>query len=220
MARPAKALNSDTKERILAAAEKLFAEDGFARTSLRGITVEAGVNVAAVHYHFGSKEALLEALFTRRAAPINAERLARLCDLEASAPDGAPPLEDVIAAFITPSFRLLAELDPAGPPPAQLIGRFFSEPEEIVQRLMREQFSDVGERFLTTFARVLPEVPAREIAWRFEFMLAVLTHLLAGMHLIDVIPGATVGVADQSETIEHAVQFLAAGFRAPVENTT
>jgi len=217
MGSPAKALNGDTKERILAAAEKLFAEEGFARTSLRGITVEAGVNVAAVHYHFGSKEVLLEALFARRAAPMNAERLAKLDDLEAAASGGVPALEDLIEAFITPSFRMLRELDPAGPPAAQLIARFFSEPEEIVQRLMREQFSDVGERYLTMFTRALPAVGAREVAWRFEFMVAVLTHLLAGMHLIDVVPGVSVGAADQSETIRHAVQFLAAGFRASGE---
>ncbi len=215
MGSPAKVLNGDTKERILAAAEKLFAEEGFARTSLRGITVEAGVNVAAVHYHFGSKEALLEALFARRAAPMNAERLAKLNDLEAASSGDVPPLEALIEAFIAPSFRMLEELDPAGPPASQLIARFFSEPEEIVQRLMREQFSDVGARYLATFTRALPDVGPREVAWRFEFMVAVLTHLLAGMHLIDVVPGATPGPADQPETIRHAVQFLAAGFRAP-----
>ena len=217
MGSPAKALNGDTKERILAAAEKLFAEEGMARTSLRAITVAAGVNVAAVHYHFGSKEALLEALFARRAAPINAERLARLGALEAGAPEGGPSVEDLIEAFLVPSFRMLDDLDPDGPPPAQLIGRFLSEPEEIVQRLMREQFSEVGSRYLAAFRRALPDVPAREIAWRCEFMWALLTHLLAGMHLIDVIPGETIGPADESETIRHAVQFLAAGFRAPAE---
>jgi AcrR family transcriptional regulator len=208
---------SETKERILAAAEWLFAEEGFARTSLRAITLKAGVNVAAVHYHFGSKEALLEALFTRRAAPINAERLERLQAIESGAAGARPPLEDLIEAFIAPAFRVLTELDPDGPSPAQLIARFFSEPEEIVQRVMREQFGEVGERFLAALASALPEVPPDEIAWRFEFMLAVLTHLLSGMHMVDVVPGGYVRAASEAETIAHAVQFLAAGFRAPAQ---
>jgi len=207
--------NGDTKERLLAAAERLFGEEGFARTSLRAITLAAGVNVAAVHYHFGSKEALLAALFTRRAAPLNADRLARLDAIEAAAGDGALPLEAVLEAFVAPAFRLIAELDPAGPSPAQLIARFFSEPEEVVQRMLREQFGEVGARFLVALRRALPEVAAVEVGWRFEFMIAVLTHLLSRMHLLEIVPGRALGPADEATTIRRAVTFLAAGFRAP-----
>src|SRR5512143_118352 len=96
---------AETKDRILDAAERLFAEHGFDATSLRMITAEAGVNLAAVNYHFRSKDALIEAVFSRCIRPLNRERLRLLAAVE-EASGGAPPrLEDVIRAFVTPVIR-------------------------------------------------------------------------------------------------------------------
>jgi AcrR family transcriptional regulator len=96
----------NTKERILDTAERLFAEHGYAATSLRSIIAEAGVNLAAVHYHFHSKEALLEAVILRRSKPANAERLALLGEFEKQAGEKPVPLESVIEAFVAPTFRM------------------------------------------------------------------------------------------------------------------
>src|SRR2546423_1616319 len=98
----------DTKQRILDVAEQQFAEQGFAGTSLRRIIAEAEVNLAAVHYHFHSKESLLEAVLMRRMAPLNEERLALLTSVEqgASKEEGAA-LEDILSAFIGPPMRLI-----------------------------------------------------------------------------------------------------------------
>src|SRR5579864_1696479 len=92
----------DTKQRILDTAERLIAEQGYAATSLRHIIGEAGVNLAAVHYHFGSKEDLLDELILRKAAAVNGERLALLERFEAQAGGGAVAVEKVLAAFFEP----------------------------------------------------------------------------------------------------------------------
>ena len=101
--------NRDTKIRILDAAESLFAEHGFAATSLRAITRHANVNLAAVHYHFGSKEGLVEAVFSRRLGPLNQERLELLDAVEARGGE----LEDVLRALIGPALRLSRAEPPA-----------------------------------------------------------------------------------------------------------
>ena len=95
----------ETKERLLDVAERLFADFGYRATSLRDITSEAGVNLASVNYHFGSKDALLAALLDRRFAPVNHRRLELLDELEASA-DGAVGLRDLVRAFLSPPFDL------------------------------------------------------------------------------------------------------------------
>ena len=91
---------SDTKERILDAAEELFAESSYDSTSLRGVTRAADVNLAAVHYHFGSKQALYEAVVTRRVSDVNRDRLERLAALERAAGGGSIPIEALVEALI------------------------------------------------------------------------------------------------------------------------
>ena len=86
----------DTKDRILDTAERLFADKGYPATSLRDITNEAGVNLAAVNYHFGSKEALLSAVLDRRIGPVNEKRLELLDAAEAQAGNQPLALETVL----------------------------------------------------------------------------------------------------------------------------
>src|SRR5581483_10479047 len=93
---------SETKQKILDAAERLIAEQGYDATSLRQIIGEAGVNLASIHYHFGSKEELLQAVVERRAAPVNAERLDLLARYEAEAGAKPVPIERIFHAFLAP----------------------------------------------------------------------------------------------------------------------
>src|SRR6516165_8302775 len=108
-----------TKDRILDAAERLFARDGIEATSLRAITAEAGVNLAAVNYHFQSKDALLDAIIARRIAPLNQRRLEMLDRIEAEFPSGPLPLERVLDAFFRPMFESAGEMSHIRP----LLGR-------------------------------------------------------------------------------------------------
>src|SRR5438045_5245311 len=116
----------ETRTRILDAAEELFMLHGFEGTSMRLLTGKAGVNLAAVNYHFGSKDALIEALFRRRLDPMNAARTAELEKLEAS--ERSPSPEAIIRAFIAPGLRLLEDARGGGRNFVRLLGRAYTQP--------------------------------------------------------------------------------------------
>ena len=111
---------SGTRERILSAAENLFAADGFETVSLRDITGAAGANVAAVNYHFGSKERLIDAVVERHVVPINHERLKLLDRLEVSHAEGVIPIEEILRAFLSPVLRQIS----SGKMSEELFGKF------------------------------------------------------------------------------------------------
>ena len=96
----------NTRQRILDAAEKLFARHGFESTSLRSIIASAGVNLAAIHYHFRSKEGLIGAVIERRFAPVNDERLRLLAEYESQADGRVPLVEEILEAFLAPMLRV------------------------------------------------------------------------------------------------------------------
>ena len=130
----------DTRDRILDVAERMFGERGFPATSLRDITTEAGVNVASVNYHFGSKEALLAEVLERRLKPINERRLELLDAVEAQAGDGPPELEAVVRAFLSPPFHSQRVWGEKGPGFLRLVGRIHSETNEEFRATFVKQF--------------------------------------------------------------------------------
>ena len=205
----------DTKERILNAAERLFGEHGFAGTSLRAITKEAGVNLAAIHYHFGSKEALLLEALHRYAAPVNQQRLQLLQEVEDALGYELPSVERILEIFVAPYFHHVLEVGERRAMRARFIGRIYTEPDESIQRLVRAQFRDLGEHFLNAFARALPEIPQQEIYWRMKFVLSVVATLLAESSDTDAFPGYR-DLSDVEGTIRHVVAFCSPGLRAPV----
>jgi AcrR family transcriptional regulator len=202
-----------TKERILDAAEQLFAAHGFAGTSLRAVTREAGVNLAAIHYHFGTKEDLLRAVLSRIVIPVNRERLNLLEQVEAAAGSDPPSLEGILEAFIAPDLRLIRDLGERGVIITRFLGRSYTEPAEMVQALSREHYEELGQRFMEVFARALPEVPQAELYFRFKLVLGVLTYFLADN---DPTGGYAEDLSDVDGTLRRLVAFLAAGLRAPV----
>jgi AcrR family transcriptional regulator len=204
---------AETKERILDAAERLFAAHGFAGTSLRAVTKEAGVNLAAVHYHFGTKEDLLRAVLSRIVIPVNRERLEMLEQVEAAAGDEPPSLEGILQAFITPDLRLIRDLGERGVIITRFLGRSYTEPAEVVQAQIREQYEELGQRFMQVAARALPEMPQTELYWRFKLVVGVLTYILADT---DRTGGYAEDLSDVDGTVRRLVAFLAAGLRAPV----
>lgn len=212
--------NLDTKIRILNAAERLFADHGFAATSLRAITTEAGVNLGAVNYHFGSKDELIEAVFVRRLEPINAERLARLNELVERAGSHGPPLEEVIDAFIGPALRMTRTEGQAATVVRRLLGHAISQPREEIRRMFTAQFGDVVERFSVELKRALPGRGDQEIFWRFLFMVGAMAHTMA---LSDHLPEVSRGLChleDVDDVTRRLVGFIAAGMRAPSPDVT
>lgn len=200
----------DTRERILDTAEELFAERGFDGTSIRDVTAQAGVNLAAVHYHFHSKEALLAAVLQRMAGPTNAERLRLM--REAESKPGGPDLADLLRAFLLPELRMSRELGEKGRMRARLMGRMFTEANSAVHRLAMEEFSEVGGCFVADLQSVLTHLEEDEVNFRMQCVVAVLTFFLA-----DTVP-AEWKVADVNEpeaVLERMVTVLVAALQAP-----
>lgn len=195
-----------TRQRILHAAEQLFRSRGPASTSLRSITSAAGVNVAAVHYHFGGREALAREVFARSVAPVNAERLRRLDALEAS--PGGPEVEPLIRALIEPVFDE-ARRDPSL---RELSAVLVTEPEASGRALVEELFGEVLRRFRAALERALPALSPDEVTDRLVFAVGSFSQVLAGRH-----PDRPDGtrIAPDPLTCERLITFLAAGLSAP-----
>lgn len=204
----------DTKERLLDAAEEVFADAGFDAASLRAITGGARANLAAVHYHFGSKAALFRAVYERRIAPINARRLEQLDAIEAAAGAQGPPLEAVVRAFVQPACSIVRSGDDSGARFLRLSGRMFSEPGEHWQGVA-ELFAEVKQRFLAAFRRGLPHLDEREVLWRMHFLLGAMCHTLAAGPLLTFFSAGACDGEDLTAAVEQLVPFLAAGLRAP-----
>ena len=206
---------NDTKERILDTAERLFAQQGYAATSLRSIIAEAGVNLAAVHYHFHSKEALLEAVVLRRSVPANQERLALLDRFEREAGGNPPPLEKVIEAFVAPTLQMSRDPRSGSMVFMQLLGRLHAE-GDLLPRILTSQFGDVLQRFGAALRAALPDLPREELFWRLNLAIGALAQTLRGGSK-DLETLSDLSFSFNSETaLEHLVAFLSAGFRAPV----
>jgi len=197
---------TDTKIRILDAAEELFGVKGIEETSLRDITTHAHVNLAAVNYHFQSKDSLTDAVIARRVEQINRGRLEML---DAAGPEAT--VEQILTAFLIPALEIPLECV------APMLGRILSNPNLFVDRVYKRHFANVSERFREALGRALPGLSKPELMWRQLFMVGTMTHVMA---LGQVLPAITDGVCDISDRpalVERAVRFLAAGFRAAGE---
>jgi AcrR family transcriptional regulator len=205
----------DTKERILDAAERLFSESGFSGTSLRNITAEAGVNLAAVNYHFGSKEGLIEEVFSRRLGPMNRERIALLDALEARGTTNDPCLGEIVEAFVGPPLRLSADPELGGLAFMRLLGHAMTQPSARIRLLLTSQFRDVGLRFVSAIRRAVPELSEAEAVWRVLFMAGAMGHALAFGEQVTEMYGDLVGDRGEQTLARRLVPFLAEGLRAP-----
>ncbi len=204
-----------TKDRILDAAERLFAEKGFAQTSLRDITAEAGVNLAAVNYHFQSKDHLIGAVFDRRIRPLNERRIAMLDQVMKDAGEGPVSVEGMLRAVLEPVVRMVST--PEGACAANLIGRAHTEPGDIFEHLFKGQFAPVVERVLEAARRALPELPEVELMWRMQFAIGAMSHVVAGRRHIQVVSGGRCDTSDVDGMLDRLIAFVAAGCRAPLK---
>jgi AcrR family transcriptional regulator len=221
--------NSDTRERILDAAERLFMENGYEATSMRTITGAAEVNLAAVNYHFGSKEALLREVFRRRLAWLNRERLQALDRLEEQA--GGAPLKpsQILEAFFGTLLRMGEDESLGGMTFLRLLGRTLTEPAEFIRTFFAGEYAQVIDRYKLALFSALPDVPKAEIVWRLHFMLGAMSYAIAGTDVLQVVTGCEVGdlagekaTDDTDDTAlarrlaQRLMPFLLGGLRAPL----
>lgn len=201
-------MSIDTKAKILDAAEALFANKGFAATSLRDITTEADVNLAAVNYHFGSKLDLLRAVFSRRLGPVNAERLELFDALH------EPDIEQVLLAFFGPLFTRLREPGSGWTKFMQLAGRTHTDTNDEIRSCLLEQIQEVAARFIDSLRATVPDLPPAVFSARVHFIFGAMAHTIAfcqhkDMPLVDTLP-------EPDAILEDLVDFAIAGLRAPV----
>jgi len=204
---------SQTRLQILDAAEQLFADLGYAAASMRAITRMANVNLAAVNYHFGSKEQLLCAIVARRFTPVNRARLQLLDQYEATAGPQPTPLRKILYAYISPLFSLTSEAF------LRLIGRLYSEPVDSLVELYEELFGHLLLRFRKALATTLPELPRRELYWRLEFVVGMQVHTLMAGNRLKLVTEGLCDVSDTDGLTERMVSFAEAGMRAPLPAT-
>jgi AcrR family transcriptional regulator len=201
--------NFSTRERILGVAETLFARHGFAGASLRQVTAAAKVNLAAVNYHFGSKESLIEEVFRRRLDELNRHRLAALAAVEAR-PERL--LEDVLDAFIRPALE--QSMDSAGGTAfVRVLARAYAEHDERLRKFLSDNYGHVLREFATSFSALLPHLPREELYWRLDIVAGALTYAMADFGMIKR-RGATSEETHRERAAEHLIRFAAAGLRA------
>jgi AcrR family transcriptional regulator len=200
----------DTKKRLLDTAERLFGERGYDAVSLRHIIAEAGVNLAAVHYHFGSKEDLLDQVVLRKVGPVNEARLALLDLAEQAAGGESVPVESILRAFLIPT----AEVARENPEFVKVMGRVVSEGH--IERIAEQHFRPMADRFVDALARSLPSLSREELGWRVYFMFGAISRALCGepqIWLTGDMPGFR-------QRIEKLIAFLSGAFQAPPAQAT
>jgi AcrR family transcriptional regulator len=206
--------SADTKTRILDAAELLFMEHGFEATSLRQLTSAAAVNLAAVNYHFGSKEELFQAVLTRRLDPMNQERIDLLDKVERDAGGKPATCEKILFAMLIPALRLARDEKRGGKNFLKVLGRAYADPAPFIRHFLSQQYAGMIGRYKEAFLRALPHLSRQELTWRLHFVMGALSYTLAGTDALKLF--AQVTAADNDELLlQRLAPFLVAGLKAP-----
>lgn len=205
----------DTRVRILDAAESLFTEQGFEATTLRQITGAAGVNLAAVNYHFGSKEELIREVFRRRLTWLNQQRLKELDRLEAEAAGAPLKPSRILEVFFGVALRMAAD-GGGGRNFMRLLGRTYTKPSEFVRGFLAEEYAAVTARFKAALVKALPDVPGEEILWRFHFMLGAVSYAISGADALHNIAPGALDEGDTEALYARLMSFMLGGLRAPL----
>jgi AcrR family transcriptional regulator len=210
-ARPQAPPAADTSDRLIAAAERLFAEHGYTNVSVRAIAAEAGVNWSLVGYYFRGKEGLLSEVYRRHCSCLNAERLKLL----GQARDRGLKLEQVIEAFVRPAMAEIQTKD-GETSFSRLRAILAAEDSALLNQLVAENFDMSSRTFVAALRQCLPRVPADEILWRFHFMLGTIYYSAASPQRIKTFSRGRCDPGNVEDTLHHLVPVLAAAFRAPV----
>jgi AcrR family transcriptional regulator len=207
---------ADTKTRILDAAEGLFVSGGFDSMSMRQITSAAGVNLAAVNYHFGSKDALIQAVLARRLDPLDGQRLTMLDTFEATYGAGLT-CEHVLVALFLPAVRIFRSDAPMADRFLQFIGRAYTDPSPVVRDFIQTNYLQTLGRFFFAFQRTLPELSRQDLGFRLNFAMGALSGILAGGNTQRLIREFTQQQDDHEAVIlSRLASLMVAALRAPM----
>lgn len=208
---------SGSKRKLLDAAEQLFAEKGFEAVSVRDITQLAQTNVAAVNYHFGSRENLLTMVMTRYMTPVNEERIARLEALERKWSGKSVPLEEIIDALVRPFVGRVRKSELSERLFYKLMGRTFAQQGDGLPAPIEEQLRNVVQRFTRAFGKTLPAVNADDLTWRIHFMVGGMIHMLTHQEILHRLTNGASGTPPMEAIVSRFIRFAAAGLREGLE---
>lgn len=204
--------NVSKRDRILDAAEALFAERGFDGVTLRQIASSAGVDVALANYHFGKKLELFNAVFERRAALLNQSRLDALRKVQAEQADSGPSVEQIIEAFLRPLELTQETADPGWRHYLALIA-YVNNSTYWGKRMMSKLFDDLVQEFIAALRQALPTASDQDLYWCYHNLSGALTLTLAQTERIDTLSGGLCQSSDFQAAYDHMIPFVAAGFR-------
>lgn len=207
---------ADTKTRILDAAESLFVNGGFDAMSMRQITSAAGVNLAAVNYHFGTKDALIHAVLARRLDPLDTQRRAMLDAFEANY--GARlSCEHVLVALFLPAVRIFRSDAPGADRFLHFLGRAYTDPSPVVRDFIQTHYIETLGRFFFAFQRTLPELSREDLGFRLNFAMGALSGILAGGNTHRLIREFTQQQGDHEALIlSRLASLMVAALKAPL----
>ena len=201
-----------TKAAVFNAAERLFALHGFQNVSVRDITAAAGVNLASVNYHFGSKDALLFEIFRRRTAELNRER-ARMLHEAAARKGGKPAVRDILEAYFAPPLRW-ASPDNDRRISVQFIIRARSEGTADMREVLKNDVSHLA-RFADALLAARPDLPKEDVYWRLHFVLGMVhNNRFAEFDRLHHLSGGVTREADVDGLLRRMLDFAEAGFSA------
>jgi AcrR family transcriptional regulator len=210
----------DTKSRILDAAETLFIECGYEAMSLRQITSRAEVNLAAVNYHFGSKESLIHSMLSRRLDRLNQERV-KLLDRFDNMLGDRLTCEHVLGAMFIPALRLSRDPKVGGKAFLRLLGRAYTDPSSFIRDFLNGHYASVALRFFDAFQRALPHLPREELGWRLHFAIGALSGVLAGTDTDSLISEFSQGKSmNDLQLIARLASLMVAALKAPLPDGT
>ncbi len=204
-----------TRSRILRAALEVFATRGFEAASLREITDRAEANVAAVHYHFGSREALAQEVLRAVAGPLNRLRLEAL---DRACAAGRPDLAAVVEALVGPPVTMSFEATGESRLLIRLLVQARAPPRETTNQAIFEQYDAMAVRFVDALIAAEPGLPREEAFWRYAFAIGALMYIVSdsdqGYHRLHRLSGGLCDTDDPQAIVRQLVAFITAGIRA------
>jgi AcrR family transcriptional regulator len=207
------------KEKILDSAEAVFVRCGFHGTSLRDIAQAAGVPLALLSYHFGSKEGLFRAVIERR-APANAQALKHALQTALEVRKGRSRLESILRAFLAPVVERSMRGGPGWKNYVRLMAQVANLPQqETFLSAMPQHYEPVVQAFIAALGAVYPHMSDANLQWSFYFYQAAITHILVESGVIDQQTGGKYRSSDLDEIVPKLVKFCAAGFQAMAKDT-
>lgn len=208
---------TETVDRILDAAEILFAEKGFSETSLRSITGKAKVNLAAVNYHFGSKNALIQAVFNRFLSPLNDLMVIGLkANRWGEAGGNIPTIEDVLGLYTRSLLKIPTRHHNGVSIFMRLLGLAYTQSQGHLRKYLEDEYAQTFWPFLSLIKQITPELSTKERFWRTQFVLGSMAFTMSSIQqLTDILENKAGSTPNPEEVVDYLVPFLAAGLNAP-----